>query len=361
MRVLLVALGPPDTFPSSRIRAGGLVKYLRSSTPGLEVKLIYKPGLTRPTARNLLGLAFQRIWFWLQFAWYLRRAWDVIEALQVFFPRWVTRALARRARLVLDITDFGTFLPACMAQRRAGASLVQGLFCRYYEVQRERMLAMSEHCHAIFANAADVAPPYVQPFAGKMHALLDPVDVDRYRPRQAGPPVVVGWTGSPGTAYFVNQIAPVLCELKAQFEDAIEILLFGAPVACFDTALRAVARIEEWDASREVELTTRIDIGLLPAPDDDLARHKEPYKLLLYYAVGAPVVATPVGMVPFLVREGETGFCVQQGQQWREALSRLLTDTPLRHRMGREARQTAEDQFSYRTYAQRWLGLISPK
>jgi glycosyltransferase involved in cell wall biosynthesis len=66
-------------------------------------------------------------------------------------------------------------------------------------------------------------------------------------------------------------------------------------------------------------------------------------------ACGRPVIATRVGGVPFLVRNGETGLVVEP-RSWEklaEAISRVLKDTALATRLGRDGRRRAERFFSW--------------
>ncbi len=64
-------------------------------------------------------------------------------------------------------------------------------------------------------------------------------------------------------------------------------------------------------------------------------------------AAGKPVIATPVGGVTEMVRDGETGFLVPVGDVTRlaDALERVLGDPRLRMRMGSQARQFAEENY----------------
>ena len=60
-----------------------------------------------------------------------------------------------------------------------------------------------------------------------------------------------------------------------------------------------------------------------------------------------PVVATRVGGIPELVRDGETGFLVERGDAaaMAEKLLQLAADASLRERMGQAGRQLAEAEF----------------
>jgi len=73
-------------------------------------------------------------------------------------------------------------------------------------------------------------------------------------------------------------------------------------------------------------------------------------------AVGKPVVATRVGGVPGLVRDGETGFLVQVGdsQAMARGILTLLRDARLRREMGARAREIALRQFRLSEVARRY-------
>jgi glycosyltransferase involved in cell wall biosynthesis len=66
-------------------------------------------------------------------------------------------------------------------------------------------------------------------------------------------------------------------------------------------------------------------------------------------AHGKPVVASAVGGLRDLVVDGETGLLVPAGDvpALREALTRLLEDPELRHRLGANARKRAEERLSW--------------
>jgi glycosyltransferase involved in cell wall biosynthesis len=90
-------------------------------------------------------------------------------------------------------------------------------------------------------------------------------------------------------------------------------------------------------------LLARARIFVLPSYAEGL-----PMALLEAMAQEMPVVVTPVGGIPQLVRDGENGLLVPPGDV--EALSRrldmLLADANLCKRLGAAARRTVEESFS---------------
>jgi D-inositol-3-phosphate glycosyltransferase len=73
-------------------------------------------------------------------------------------------------------------------------------------------------------------------------------------------------------------------------------------------------------------------------------------------ACGTPVVASQVGGLAFLVQDGETGFAVPDGDPRAlcDRLTLLLTDPPLRERLGRQAAAYAR-QYSWENIVDRLL------
>jgi glycosyltransferase involved in cell wall biosynthesis len=74
-------------------------------------------------------------------------------------------------------------------------------------------------------------------------------------------------------------------------------------------------------------------------------------------ASGTPVVASAIGGVPEIVRDGETGFLVPPGDvdALRDRLAQVLGDPLLARRLGASARQSVLDRFTWSRVAQRCL------
>ncbi len=80
-----------------------------------------------------------------------------------------------------------------------------------------------------------------------------------------------------------------------------------------------------------------------------------PNVILEAMAAARPVVATRVGGVPELVRDGVTGFLIEPGDVdgFARAVGALLDDPALAERMGRAGRETVERQYSCEIAVQR--------
>jgi len=102
------------------------------------------------------------------------------------------------------------------------------------------------------------------------------------------------------------------------------------------------------------------DIFVLPSLSEGM-----PLALLEAMAAGIPIVATKVGGVPEVIKDGETGILVPPGDGHILAMSivRLLEDRPFAGKMGTTARESVAHRFSLtrmvQTYQQIYAQLIS--
>jgi glycosyltransferase involved in cell wall biosynthesis len=76
---------------------------------------------------------------------------------------------------------------------------------------------------------------------------------------------------------------------------------------------------------------------------------------------GIPVVASRIGALPEVVRDGETGLLAEPGDasDFAEKISRLWNDASLARRLGSEARRRVASEFTYQAHCDRLLRTYS--
>jgi glycosyltransferase involved in cell wall biosynthesis len=172
------------------------------------------------------------------------------------------------------------------------------------------------------------------------------VDTRRYSTRETGErspgaaPRVV-WIGQPTTARYLEMVMPALSKL-GQMQPAV-LRVVGAQ----GPAIKGI-QIEHcsWSETTEVSDLREADIGIMPLPDEPWERGKCGYKLIQYMACGLPVLASPVGVNPDIVKHGHNGFLCGSDQDWFYYLKLLVADPSLRYRMGQAGRQLVQQRFS---------------
>jgi glycosyltransferase involved in cell wall biosynthesis len=100
----------------------------------------------------------------------------------------------------------------------------------------------------------------------------------------------------------------------------------------------------------KARLLRESDVFVLPSYDEGL-----PIAMLEAMAAGLPVVVSPVGGIPEVVRDGENGLLVPAGdkQALYAALRRLADDPDLRRKLADRGRATIRESFDIRVAAER--------
>lgn len=102
-----------------------------------------------------------------------------------------------------------------------------------------------------------------------------------------------------------------------------------------------------------------IGIAPYPAVDNEADQYFSPLKVYEYMAAGLPVVASRVGQIPSIIRDGETGVLTQPSnpEELANVLDMLVDAPEIRSRMGAVGRRQAIEQHSWTMIAQKILDL----
>lgn len=110
--------------------------------------------------------------------------------------------------------------------------------------------------------------------------------------------------------------------------------------------LSSIVEITGWvGAERKMKLLRESDLFVLPSYHEGL-----PISLLEAMAAGLPVIATRVGGIPEVIRDGEQGLLIPPGDvdALVGAIRRLIDDPALRSRLGGAARAAARQRLDIR-------------
>ena len=183
------------------------------------------------------------------------------------------------------------------------------------------------------------------------------VDVEQWKPvgkapRPAGFPSegsVVGVVGRLSLDKDVETVIDALARLVGSFPGTTLVVVGEGPRRA---ALEKRAR-EAGMQERVRFLGYRADMREIYAALDLFVQSSRtegmPNTILEAMAMGRPVVATAVGGVPEMIRDGQDGllFPVGDAETLAARLKALLEDAELRRRLGEQARRRVEERFSF--------------
>ena len=177
-------------------------------------------------------------------------------------------------------------------------------------------------------------------------SLLVPTAVDHraYAEQSSSPhdKLTFGWIGSSATAHYLQTIAAELEELCNSLPARLRLI----GVERHRLQMLPTSSLSEWSEDTEIEQLAACDIGLAPLSDGPWERGKCGLKAIQYMAIGIPVLAADVGVLPTIVQHGETGFIYRDGAEFAHYARQLADDPELRRRMGAAGRERVAASYS---------------
>ena len=166
--------------------------------------------------------------------------------------------------------------------------------------------------------------------------------------------LILGWTGTHSTLPYLTSIKSVLeGVIKKHPQIGIRIICNKKP----DWTMPNLEFIP-WNKSTEIEDLAAIDIGLMPLPSSPWAKGKCGFKILQYFALGIPALASPVGFNTHLIRHGDNGYMCAGEEAWIENIELLINSRELRGRIGKNGRDTLINHYSLEVNTTNFLGLF---
>jgi glycosyltransferase involved in cell wall biosynthesis len=250
-------------------------------------------------------------------------------------------AAGRGRRLILDVDD-AIWLDTSRESGAGPLAVLKGTRrkLRWLAACADHVIAGNDYIAERLGSHADrvtVVPSLVDPsaVAPRMHAEREGL--------------VLGWIGSRSTAGYLDRLRGPLSRFARQLpRTCMELATVGGeppPVP----GIRITSA--PWSEDAERALLERMDIGLMPQPDNSWTRGKCAYKALQYMSAAVPVVADAVGVTGDVVGRGPAGVIVHTDEEWIEALTALAADPGLRQRLGDRGRRRTEDDFSLTRWA----------
>lgn len=197
---------------------------------------------------------------------------------------------------------------------------------------------------------------YARRFAKRVVLIPTVVDTDHHfvpAPGNANPVCTIGWTGSHTTLAYLEALEPVLLQLEQQHPFRLVVIANKPP-----QFKKLDCTFIPWSEKSETEELRKVDIGIMPLPNDEWTRGKCGFKAIQYMALGKPAVVSDVGVNAEIVDHGVNGFVCRTLEEWQESLERLILDEGLRSRQGRAAREKITRSYSLTKAAKEWCAVL---
>ena len=216
---------------------------------------------------------------------------------------------------------------------------------------------------AKYANICIVASrflgAYLRKFNTKLFYIPTGVDTDIFRPQNNGnnSKITFAWIGTSYNKEMGENLRFILdCfSLLANKYDNIFLEIAGGGRYFYEVQgmfhnLKYKDRIKfsDWISPDKIpDYLSNVNIGLLPLiQDTKFNQAKSPTKLFEYMAMAKPVVSSDIGESRYIIKDGENGFLAKDKKEFMEKMRNLIEDSKLRQRMGENARQMVEKNYS---------------
>jgi glycosyltransferase involved in cell wall biosynthesis len=193
----------------------------------------------------------------------------------------------------------------------------------------------------------------------KIQIIPTVVDTYYYKPQMKNRflnPLVVGWIGTESTynRYLALKL-DFLVEIAQRYQAVVHVI--GPNIIREDVTSKGAIFLE-WSLLTERDHMAGFHVGVMPLVDDSYTKGKCAFKIIEYGAFGIPSVASDVGANHEVVIQDKTGFLVNSDFEWEHSLSKLLTDSELRLKMGSLARDHIKSKYSLDSQISVWVNLI---
>lgn len=350
MKILIVTRYD-ENGPSSRVRVYQYLPFL--DRRNIEYKLMY----VVPTKSVNHNIVFRSLYYSMQIYIALfkiilnSKNCQVLLNQKVVFPTFAYKLFPFLFNKIIFEFDDALFLQSD-GQKGFAANIIQKLYKKSFD----SMLSISSH--VITTNSFN--KEYVSKFCRNITVIPGPIDSDRYKPthlkKQDCNIITLGWIGSHSTAQYLKEVESVLIELKIKYP-MLSVVIIGANNYKELENLEYIKK--EWKYEEELADLNLFDIGIVPQPNTEWVKGKGAYKLFQYMSMGIPSVSSPVGIVNEIVEEGINGFTAKNSQEWMMKLSSLIEDSDLRKRIGTNARQTIEKEYSLLKASEKIIELLT--
>ena len=355
-KILFLVAHRPGRSPGQRFRFEQYLNYLREHN--FETKVSFLINEDDDKVFYAKGKYIHKFLFVLKSLWIRRKDLKIARDYDIIFLyreahmlgiTWFEKRLRKLGKKMVVDFDDSIWLNDISNGNRNLAFLKRPL-------KTNKIVALCDMCIVGNRYLSD----YALQFNRNVVIIPTTIDTDLYPPRQYldnsdQPNIVIGWTGSSTTIKHFSLAVPILQVIRMKYGKRVSfVLISDEPYVGHLEGLEFV----KWNRTTEVMDLQRIDIGIMPLPDDAWARGKCGFKGLQYMALEIPAVMSPVGVNTEIIDHGRNGYLASGEDEWVNILTTLIEDNELRKNVGREGRKTVMQKFSYISQKDRYITIF---
>lgn len=186
------------------------------------------------------------------------------------------------------------------------------------------------------------------------------VDYDEYPAKvydDGAPEIVLGWIGGNHNLHYLDMLVEQLNRLATDYKFKF-VVVAGRDYENTEAKFRI--ENQRWSLDSEKDLIRSFDVGLMPIEDNIVGRGKCGFKLLQYMGLGVVGVATNVTVNGEIIEDGKNGFLVKpDNSNWYDVLKKVLSLQANLSDIGKTARQTVEDRYSFSANVGRYMDFVN--
>lgn len=190
----------------------------------------------------------------------------------------------------------------------------------------------------------DYLAKYVGKYESNTKIIPSSVDVSKYTQKkyEVNEKILLGYVCNPENLAYLKDIAPALKKVCEKHENVCLKIISSKSINL--PGVRTT--FQKFNVEKYISDLRSFDIGLMPYPDQDWVRGKAGFKGIECMAVGVPVVASPMGIIPEIITNEKNGFLAKNNDKWEKYLELLIANPELREKMGILARNKIVKKYS---------------
>jgi glycosyltransferase involved in cell wall biosynthesis len=329
----------------------------------------YDPSLTRPADRRRFPYYAERRGLEFELA-DPGQTYDVVVVTPRADLNFWSRYRPKTSKVIFDIVDAYLAIPRTNAKSilRGPAKFAAGEARHPFFSWRRSLESMLKRADAVTCATPEQAAE-INPLCVNVHAILDfhsRLIRQTKQDYRAESPFELVWEGLGENVRWFGRIERALAEVDRSNPLILHLITAPEYMAFMQrfwrrrtsrTAARHFKNVEvhPWSEETLSSLTTRFDVAVIPLPlDRPLERGKPESKLISFWRMGMPVVATATPAYRRAMAAAGQDLCCESEDEWVEALLRLIKSRESREGAGQSGRAFAEREYGDERLLEAW-------